>query len=111
MLLAALASTREARAREFALMRALGAQARLLRQVQRAELLVGLLAGVLAGGSATVIGRCWRDACSTLPGSLALALWLTALAGAALTLLAGWWLLRGVLQRPVVASLRAATTE
>ena len=113
VLLAALASTREARAREFALMRALGAQARLLRQVQRAELLgVGLLAGVLAGGSATVIGAllarrvfdfAWQP--SPLPFGL------TALAGAALTLLAGWWLLRGVLQRPVVASLRAATTE
>ena len=69
VLLAALASTREARARVCADARA-GAQARLLRQVQRAELLgVGLLAGVLAGGSATVIGRCWRDACLTLPGS------------------------------------------
>lgn len=113
VLLAALASTREARAREFALMRALGAQARLLRQVQRAELLgVGLLAGVLAGASATVISAllarrvfdfAWQP--SPLPFAL------TAMTGAALTLLAGWWLLRGVLQRPVVASLRAATTE
>ncbi len=49
VLFAAVTATREARAREFAVMRALGASGKLLAQVQRAELLgVGALAGVLA---------------------------------------------------------------
>jgi site-specific DNA-methyltransferase (cytosine-N4-specific) len=51
VLFAAVTATREARAREFAVMRAVGAGASLLRQVQRAELLgVGALAGLLASG-------------------------------------------------------------
>ena len=51
VLFAAVSATREARAREFAVMRAMGAAARLLAQVQRAELLgVGALAGLLAVG-------------------------------------------------------------
>ena len=46
---AGVTATREARAREFAVMRALGASGKLLAQVQRAELLgVGALAGFLA---------------------------------------------------------------
>jgi putative ABC transport system permease protein len=57
VLFAAVAATREARAREFAVMRAMGAGARLLRQVQRAELLgVGALAGALASVAALVVG-------------------------------------------------------
>ena len=57
VLFAALAATREARAREFAVMRALGASGRLLARVQRAELLgVGALAGVLASCAAIAIG-------------------------------------------------------
>jgi putative ABC transport system permease protein len=47
VLFAAVTATREERAREFAVMRAVGARASLLRQVQRAELVgVGLLAGL-----------------------------------------------------------------
>ena len=49
VLFAAVTATREERAREFAIMRAVGASGALLRQVQRAELVgVGLLAGFLA---------------------------------------------------------------
>jgi hypothetical protein len=49
VLFAAVTATREERAREFAIMRAVGARSSLLRQVQRAELVgVGLLAGFLA---------------------------------------------------------------
>jgi putative ABC transport system permease protein len=49
VLFSAISATREARAREFAIMRAMGAGGRLLAQVQRAELLgVGALAGLLA---------------------------------------------------------------
>ena len=57
VLFAAITATREERAREFAIMRAVGARAQLLRQVQRAELAgVGLLAGVLASVVAVAIG-------------------------------------------------------
>jgi putative ABC transport system permease protein len=57
VLFAAVTATREERAKEFAIMRAVGAQSRLLRQVQRAELIgVGLLAGFLASVVATLVG-------------------------------------------------------
>ena len=57
VLFAAVTATREERAREFAIMRALGARASLLRDVQRAELAgVGLLAGVLASCVAVAVG-------------------------------------------------------
>jgi len=56
VLFAAVSATRESRAREFAVMRALGASARLLAQVQRAELLgVGALAGLLASIAAVIV--------------------------------------------------------
>jgi putative ABC transport system permease protein len=86
VLYAAVSATRETRAREYALMRAMGAQASLLRAVQRAELLgVGALAGLLASAGA---------AC-----------------GALLALAAGWWGLRDVLRRPVVETLRRAAAD
>ena len=57
VLFAAITATREERAREFAIMRAVGARASLLRQVQRAELAgVGLLAGFLASIAALAVG-------------------------------------------------------
>jgi putative ABC transport system permease protein len=57
VLFAAVTATREERAREYAIMRAVGARASLLRQVQRAELAgVGLLAGFLASLVASVVG-------------------------------------------------------
>src|SRR5450830_679569 len=57
VLFAAVTATREERAREFAIMRAVGASSRLLRQVQGAELLgVGLLAGFLASAVAAGVG-------------------------------------------------------
>ena len=54
VLFAAVTATREARSREFAIMRAMGAGSRLLAQVQRAELL-GV--GALAGGLASLAAR------------------------------------------------------
>ena len=57
VLFAAITATREERAKEFAIMRAVGARASLLRQVQRAELAgVGLLAGFLASVVALAVG-------------------------------------------------------
>ena len=57
VLFAAVTATREARAREFAVMRALGASGSLLARVQRVELLgVGALAGLLASLAAVAVG-------------------------------------------------------
>lgn len=110
VLFAAVTATREERAREYALMRAMGAQSRLLRQVQRAELAgVGLLAGFLASMVAMLVG--WALARWVFEFTWTAAWWVPvagALAGALLALMAGWWGLREVLQRPVMHSLRAA---
>jgi putative ABC transport system permease protein len=110
VLFAAVTATREERAREFAIMRAVGAPAALLRQVQRAELAgVGLLAGFLASVVAAVVGwglaRFVFDFEWTASPLVPVA---GALAGAALALAAGWWGLREVLQRPVIETLRRA---
>ncbi|MFM2037049.1 MAG: hypothetical protein RL459_2314, partial [Pseudomonadota bacterium] len=112
VLFAAVTATREERAREFAIMRAVGAQNSLLQQVQRAELAgVGLLAGLLASIVATVVG--WALAHYVFEFEWVLSLWvplLGALAGALLALAAGWWGLREVLRRPVMQTLRRAST-
>jgi putative ABC transport system permease protein len=110
VLFAAVTATREARAREFAVMRAMGAGSRLLAQVQRAELLgVGALAGVLASLAAVAVGWAlarWAFEFSWNPSPLVpLA---GGVAGAVLALAAGWWGLREVLRRPVVETLRRA---
>ncbi len=110
VLFAAVTATREERAREFAIMRAVGAQASLLRQVQRIELLgVGLLAGFLASVVASVVG--WALANYVFGFAWVVSLWvplLGSLSGALLALAAGWWGLRDVLRRPVVQTLRRA---
>jgi len=108
VLFAAITATREERAREFAIMRAVGARSSLLRQVQRAELAgVGLLAGFLASLVALAIG--WGLARYVFDfnwtGSWTVPLF-GSLAGALLALAAGWWGLRSVLNTPVVETLR-----
>ncbi len=112
VLFAAVSATREERAREFAIMRAVGAQNQLLRQVQRIELAgVGLLAGFLASCVASAVG--WALARYVFEFSWTVSLWvplLGSLAGALLALAAGWWGLRDVLRRPVVETLRRAAT-
>jgi putative ABC transport system permease protein len=110
VLFAAVSATREARAREYAVMRAMGAGSTLLQRVQRAELLgVGALAGLLASAAAMAVGWAlahyafqfeWQPSpLVPLAGSAA---------GALLALAAGWWGLREVLRRPVVDTLRRA---
>ncbi|MDO8251948.1 MAG: FtsX-like permease family protein, partial [Rhodoferax sp.] len=110
VLFAAVTATREERAREFAIMRAVGAQSSLLRQVQRAELMgVGLLAGFLASVVATAVG--WALAKYVFEFEWTVSLWvplLGSISGALLALAAGWWGLREVLRRPVVETLRRA---
>src|SRR5450830_1659544 len=110
VLFAAVTATREERAREFAIMRAVGASSRLLRQVQGAELLgVGLLAGFLASAVAAGVG--WGLAHFVFEFPWTASPWVLlggAAAGAVLALAAGWWGLRDVLRRPVVETLRRA---
>ena len=110
VLFAAVSATRENRAREYAVMRAVGASSTLLRQVQRAELLgVGALAGLLAAVAAVVLGgvlarQVFEFAWAPSP-------WVPLagmVAGALLALAAGWWGLREVLRRPVMDTLRRA---
>ncbi|MBC7956978.1 MAG: FtsX-like permease family protein [Cytophagales bacterium] len=113
VLFAAVTATREARAREFAVMRALGASGKLLAQVQRAELLgVGALAGFLASIAAMAVG--WALARFVFQFSWNASPWVPLIgsaAGAVLALGAGWWGLREVLRRPVVETLRRAATD
>ncbi len=112
VLFAAVTATREERAREFAIMRAVGARASLLRQVQRAELLgVGLLAGLLASLVAVAVG--WLLARWVFDFAWTIRPWVPlagSAAGALLAWLAGWWGLRSVLARPVVETLRRASS-
>ena len=108
VLFAAITATREERARDYAIMRAVGARASLLRQVQRAELAgVGLLAGFLASVVALMVG--WGLARYVFDFNWSIS-WtvpvLGSLSGAALALAAGWWGLRAVLNTPVVETLR-----
>ena len=110
VLFSAITATREARAREFAIMRAMGASGRLLGQVQRAELLgVGALAGLLAAIAAMAVG--WLLARHVFEFTWNPSPWVPLLgtvAGAVLALAAGWWGLREVLRRPVLETLRRA---
>ena len=108
VVVATVTGTREARLRDYAVLRALGATQPLLARVQRAELLgVGALAGALASGVALLLG--WGLAqwvfefnWTASPGMPVLAI----VSGAVLAWAAGWWGLRGVLRQPVVQTLR-----
>jgi putative ABC transport system permease protein len=113
VLFAAVTATREARAREFALMRAMGAGRTLLARVQRTELLgVGALAGFLASLAAAAVG--WALARYAFEFEWNPSPWVPligAVAGALLAWAAGWWGLREVLRRPVVQTLRRAGAQ
>jgi len=110
VLFSAITATRDARSREFAIMRAMGASSRLLGQVQRAELLgVGALAGLLASIAAVAVG--WLLARYAFEFTWNPSPWVPLVgtaAGALLALAAGWWGLREVLRRPVLETLRRA---
>jgi putative ABC transport system permease protein len=90
-----------------------GASSALLRQVQRIELLgVGLLAGFLASVVAVAVG--WALARWVFEFAWTPQIWVPlagSVGGAVLALLAGWWGLRGVLNTPVMTTLRRATNN
>ncbi|MGC9561115.1 ABC transporter permease [Brachymonas sp. M4Q-1] len=113
VLFATLNATRESRARDLALMRALGAGSGLLARMQAAELLlVGAVAGSLAG--LVALGLAWVLARQVFDFAWLPAWWIVpagAFAGALLAWLAGWWSLRELLRQPVVQTLRAMTAE
>ncbi|MGV0985556.1 MAG: ABC transporter permease [Limnohabitans sp.] len=110
VLLAAVGASRQAREREYAIMRALGASRHLLAQVQRTELLgLGWLAGFMASAMALVLG--WALARFAFEFTWAPPLW-APLAGGALGALLAWAAgslsLSGVLRQPVMHTLRAS---
>jgi putative ABC transport system permease protein len=113
VLVATVSATREARAREFAVMRAVGASGTLLGRVQRVELLgVGALAGLLAASAAVAVG--WSLATYVFEFHWNPPWWVPlagAVSGGALALAAGWWSLHEVLARPVMETLRRAAQE
>ena len=108
VLLTAITATKDERAKEFAVMRSLGASGKLLRQVQGAELAgVGLLAGFLASVIAVAIG--WAMARYVFEFTWSIKLWVPlagAMTGSLLALVAGTYVLRSVLRRPVIETLR-----
>jgi putative ABC transport system permease protein len=110
VLLAAVGASRQAREREYAIMRALGAGRGLLAQVQRTELLgIGWLAGFMASAMALVVG--WALARYAFEFVWQPPLWAPlagGLAGALLAWAAGSLSLAGVLRQPVVQTLRQA---
>jgi putative ABC transport system permease protein len=110
VLYAALAASRDERVREAALMRALGASRRQLMRAQLVELAVtGALSGALAALGAIAVGAVLADRVfefdyvarwSAVPLAMA--------AGAGLSMLAGWFSLRTVVDSPPLATLRGA---
>jgi len=110
VLLAAVGASRQAREREYAIMRALGAGRALLAQVQRTELLgLGWLAGFMASSMALVVG--WGLARFVFEFVWQPPLW-APLAGGTLGALLAWAAgtlsLSGVLRQPVMQTLRQA---
>lgn len=113
VLMGTLSVSREARVRDAAVMRALGASAVWLGRVQRIEMAcLGALAGLLSALAAS--GLAWGLARYVFEFNWVIPWWAPVggvLSGAGLALWAGWWGLRDVLRRPVMLTLRQATAE
>jgi putative ABC transport system permease protein len=110
VLYAALASSRDERIREAGLMRALGASRRQLQRAQVLELATtGALAGLLAALGAIAIGAVLAEQVFRFdfdPRWLSVPLAMAA--GALLSVVAGWFGLRRVVDSPPLATLRDA---
>jgi len=108
VLWSALLSTRDARLREAAVYRALGASRRQLAWAQAIELgLVGGVAGLLAAGASLMMGQILAHQVFSLAIDVRWhALAMGAAIGAAISLLAGGIALRPVLRQPVWRTLR-----
>ncbi len=110
VLYAALASSRDERVREAALLRALGASRKQLSRAQVAEMFcIGGLAGLLAAIGASVVG--WALATYGFEFEYHLTPWVFVAGvagGASAALIGGWFGLRGVLNTPPLATLREA---
>ena len=111
VLYAALAATRDERALETALWRVLGARRGQLLLAQSVEFaLIGLFAGVLAAGGASLIGWVLSSQVFHLPYHFNPGMWLLAGglggAGVALAGMAGLW---GISRVPPLQTLRTAT--
>ncbi|WP_347556369.1 FtsX-like permease family protein [Robbsia sp. KACC 23696] len=108
VLYAALAGTRDERAHESALLRALGASRRQVQAVQWTEfVVVGVMAGAMAAIGAEAVG--WTLAVRVFSFAFTLnpMLLLTGIvAGLVCAVAGGWWSLRSVLRRPVLVTLR-----
>ncbi|MEN9889693.1 MAG: hypothetical protein RL559_1730 [Pseudomonadota bacterium] len=108
VLVAAVGAGRQARERDYAIMRALGAGRALLAQMQRAELLgLGWLAGAMASTVALALG--WALTRYVLEFAWTPPIWVPlagGVAGAVLAWAAGSLSLAGVLRQPVAHTLR-----
>jgi putative ABC transport system permease protein len=109
VLAASLALSRQERARDMAIWRALGASSRLLRRLALMEMFwVGATAGLLGAAGASAVSAALAHWVFHFPWRPPWLLWPAAmLVAALLAMLAGWWSLRGVLRRAPGQSLRA----
>ena len=109
VLLAAIEGTRDERAQETALLRALGASNRSLRQGLLGEFAaLGLVAGLVAAAAAQGIASLLASQVFDIPYGLRPGLWLiSAFTGAALVTFFGWLSLRRVLNTPPTQVLQA----
>jgi putative ABC transport system permease protein len=110
VLLAALQSTQDERAREFAIMRALGARRRQLHQTLAVEFAVmGMVAGALSGVGASLVGWLLAVQVFDMPYAPALApVVVGAAVGAAGVVAAGWTGARRLMRQAPLALLRDA---
>jgi putative ABC transport system permease protein len=108
VLYAALSGSRDERLRDAGVLRALGAGSRVVRQTQYAEvLIVGGLAGLMAGAGAIAIGWALSAYVFDFPYRFNPAILPVGIVGGMVCAFAGGWLgLRDVLRRPAMATLR-----
>jgi putative ABC transport system permease protein len=110
VLYGAMLTSREVRQKESALMRSLGASSSQLLFAQLVELLItGAMAGLLAGAVTIVIGQVLAEQVFQFEYPIQwTAIGMGLLGGVVVSLIAGWFGLRGVLSTPPLVTLREA---